>query len=80
MSGYEKPERLGSDHRVGVDDIRELAGPATPHFALQIRERIQRLIDSLPADDPAYLEGMEQIERLAQLANNTGEPRGPGPG
>jgi len=28
------------------------AGPSTPHFALQVRNRIQRLIEGLPEDDP----------------------------
>lgn len=79
MSDAEDPARLAAEHRPSVEDIRELAGPATPHFALQIRNRIQRLIESLPGDDPAYLEGMEQLERLAELAQNTGEPRGTGP-
>ena len=57
MSEAERPDRLASGHRVTVEDIRALAGPATPHFALQIRNRIQRLIRDLPADDPARLEG-----------------------
>ena len=59
-----------------LKDIRALAGPATPHFALQIRNRIQRLIESLPADHPARLEGERQVERLAELARHSGEPRG----
>ena len=33
-----------------IDDIRALAGPGTPHFALQIRNRIARLIASLPPE------------------------------
>jgi hypothetical protein len=59
-----------------VDDIRALAGPATPHFALQIRNRIRRLIEGLPADDPARREGERQIARLEDLARHSGEPRG----
>lgn len=80
MSEAEKSERLRSGHQVSADEIRSLAGPATPHFAQQIRNRIDRLIAALPTDDPAYAEGMEQIARLTELANNTGEPRGAGPG
>lgn len=79
MSDYEDPERLRKGHAT-ADDIRSLAGPATPHFALQIKTRIERLIESLPVDDPAYEEGMEQVARMAELAQNTGEPRGAGPG
>ena len=52
MSESERPDRLGQ-REITVDDIRALAGPATPHFALQIRNRIARLIASLPADHPA---------------------------
>jgi len=59
--------------------VRALAGPSTPHFALQIRNRIAALIERLPAGDPARLEGERQIGRLTELARHTGEPRGPGP-
>jgi hypothetical protein len=79
MSEAESPDRLAPGHVVGVDDIRALAGPATPHFALQIAGRIQRLIGSLPEGDPVRLEGERQIARLGDLALHTGEPRGQGP-
>jgi hypothetical protein len=70
MSGNsERPDRADPAHRVTVEDIRELVGPATPHFALQIRQRIARLIERLPADDPARLEGERQIRRLEELAD-----------
>ncbi len=59
-----------------VDDIRALAGPATPHFALQIRNRVRRLIAGLVAEDPARVEGERQIVRLESLAQHSGEPRG----
>jgi hypothetical protein len=74
MSESERPDRLGQ-REITVDDIRALAGPATPHFALQIRNRIARLIASLPADHPARAEGERQIERLNELAEHSGEPR-----
>ena len=45
MSGQERPDRLVPGRGVTVDDVRELVGPATPHFALQIRDRVARLID-----------------------------------
>jgi len=80
MSEAERPDRLAEGHRVTIDDIRALAGPATPHFALQIRNRIRRLIDPLPEDDPVWVEGERQIARLEQLAQHSGEPRGVGPG
>ncbi len=30
------------------DDIDALIGPATPHFAYQLRARVRELIDGLP--------------------------------
>jgi hypothetical protein len=73
MSEAERPERL---HRpVSVDDIRALAGPSTPHFALQIRNRVRRLIEPLDPDDPVRVEGERQIERLERLAQFSGDPR-----
>ena len=51
-----------------VDDIRELVGPATPHFALQIRDRVARLIGNLAPDDPARIEGERAIAKLEQMA------------
>lgn len=77
MSESERPDRLGG-RETTIDDVRALAGPATPHFALQIRNRIDRLIASLPAEHPARLEGERQIARLTELARHSGEPRGAG--
>jgi hypothetical protein len=51
----------------------------TPHFALQVRNRIRRLIDPLPADHAARIEGEQQILRLERLAEHSGDPRGIGP-
>jgi hypothetical protein len=74
MSEAERPDRL--TRRVTVEDIRALAGPSTPHFALQVRNRIQKLIADLPDDDPARREGETQIARLEELAQHSGDPRG----
>jgi len=79
MSEAERADRLDPAHRPSVEDIRALAGPSTPHFALQIRNRIATLIARLPAGDPARVEGERQIARLTDLASHTGDPRGPGP-
>ena len=68
MSSQERPDRVTPEHRVTVDDVRELVGPATPHFALQIRDRVARLIDGLAPDDPARVEGERAIARLQRLA------------
>lgn len=75
MSEAERPDRLGG-REITIEDIRSLAGPATPHFSLQIRNRIKKLIENLPADHPARAEGERQIERLTALAAHSGEPRG----
>jgi hypothetical protein len=76
VSEAERPDRLAPGRRVTVEDIRELAGPSTPHFALQIRNRVQRLIEGLPEDDPVRREGETQIARLEELARHSGDPRG----
>ena len=75
MAQAEQPERLRPDRKVTVDDVRQLMGGSTPHFALQLRNRIRRLISSLPADDPARVMGEHEIARLERIAV-TGEVRG----
>ena len=75
MSQAEQPERLGPDHQVTVEDVRQLMGASTPHFALQIRNRIARLIHGLPEDHPARIEGEREIARLTALGYS-GEIRG----
>ena len=76
MAEAEQPERLRPEHRVTVDDVRQLMGASTPHFALQLRNRIRKLIAPLPPDDPARLEGEREIARLERIARE-GEHRGP---
>ena len=44
MSQAENPERMRQSHEVTVEDVRQLMGASTPHFALQLRERIRALI------------------------------------
>jgi hypothetical protein len=75
MSESENPELLTQAHEVTPEDIRALAGPSTPHFALQVRNRIRRLIEPLPPDHPARLEGERKIAQLEELAEHSGEPR-----
>lgn len=73
MSEYELPERL--DREPTVEDVRELMGASTPHFALQLRNRIRNLIAGLPAGHPARVEGEREIRRLDSIAFE-GEHRG----
>jgi hypothetical protein len=74
MSESERPDRL--TRQVTVEDVRALAGPSTPHFALQIRNRIKRLIAPLDPTHPARIEGEREIVRLTELARHSGDPRG----
>ena len=76
MSESENPNLLTPAHEVTPEDIRALAGASTPHFALQVRNRVRRLIEPLPADHPARIEGEKTIARLEALADNSGDPRG----
>ncbi|HEX6456161.1 MAG TPA: hypothetical protein VF009_06535 [Solirubrobacterales bacterium] len=75
MSESENPELLGQAKELTAEDVRALAGPVTPHFSLQIRNRIRRLIAPLPAGHPARVEGERQIARLEELSQHSGEPR-----
>ena len=79
MSQAEDPTRLRrklQTHEVTVEDVRQLMGASTPHFALQLRNRIASLIADLPAEHPARVEGEREIVRLEQLGV-LGETRGP---
>ena len=75
MSQAEHPDRQRPDHEVTLADVRQLMGASTPHFALQLRNRIAKLIRGLPADHPARIEGEREIARLQELGVN-GEVRG----
>ena len=75
MSQAEHPDRLAAEHETTVEDVRQLMGASTPHFALQLRERIRNLIRGLPEGHPARAEGEREIARLDQIAF-TGEVRG----
>jgi hypothetical protein len=75
VSQAEHPTRLQPDHEVTVEDVRQLMGASTPHFALQLRNRIAKLIAPLPGDHPARIEGEREIARLERLGL-TGEHRG----
>ena len=76
MSEAENPDVLTYSHEVTAEDIRALAGASTPHFALQVRNRIRRLIEPLEAKHPARLEGERKIAQLEDLAEHSGDPRG----
>jgi hypothetical protein len=80
LSQAEDPRRLQRKRgggEVTVEDVRQLMGASTPHFALQLRNRIRALIADLPPDHPARVEGEREIARLQRLGL-TGEVRGEG--
>jgi|SRR5580704_17623727 hypothetical protein len=77
MSQAEDPRRAQETHEVTLEDVRQLMGASTPHFALQLRNRIAKLIADLPEDHPARVEGEREIARLQQLGFS-GETRGEG--
>jgi hypothetical protein len=74
VSEYERPDRL--EREPTVEDVRQLMGASTPHFALQLRNRIETLIAGLPEGHPARIEGEREIARLNELAQGS-ERRGP---
>jgi hypothetical protein len=50
-------------------DVDELVGPATPHFAYQLRARVRELVQDLPADDDVRRYAEEQIDLLDRLGH-----------
>ena len=49
------------------DDVDALVGPATPHFAYQLRARVEELIAGLPEDHDVRRYGEEKMEVLDRL-------------
>jgi hypothetical protein len=74
VSEYERADRLHREPT--VEDVRQLMGASTPHFALQLRNRIRTLIAGLPEGHPARIEGEREIARLETIALGS-ERRGP---
>jgi hypothetical protein len=52
-----------------TQDIDELIGPATPHFAYQLRARIEELMLDLRADHPVRRYAEEQMAQLDHLGH-----------
>src|SRR5919204_172151 len=55
------------------EDVDKLVGPATPHFAYQLRARVRELVLDLPPDHDVrrYAEAqMELLDRLDALVHN----------
>ena len=64
-----------------IEEIDALVGPATPHFAYQIRARVRELVLDLPEDNPVRRyaeEKMELLDRLGHASSKADEgPREP---
>lgn len=73
MSQAEDPRRLDAGHQPTIEDIHELIGSATSAFALQLSERVRRLIAPLPAEHPVRV-GERAIERLTWLGFRSDTP------
>ena len=68
-----------------TQDIDTLIGASTPHFAFQIRERVERVIAGLPEDDPVRAYATQRLAVLDALGHGTsraerGDPSAPQPG
>src|SRR5436309_10111695 len=50
-------------------DVDALVGPATPHFAYQLRARVLELVRDLPAGDPVRRYAEEKAELLDRLGH-----------
>jgi hypothetical protein len=48
-------------------DVDALVGPATPHFAYQLRARVQELVQDLPEDHAVRRYAAEKMELLDRL-------------
>jgi hypothetical protein len=49
------------------EDVDALVGPATPHFAYQLRARVEELVADLDDDDPVKQYAVEQMDLLDRL-------------
>jgi hypothetical protein len=50
-------------------DVDELLGPATPHFAYQLRARVRELVLDLPDGHPVRQYAEEKMELLDRLGH-----------
>jgi hypothetical protein len=51
------------------DDVDALVGPATPHFAYQLRARLRELVAELPTDHEVRRYAEEKIDLLDRLGH-----------
>jgi hypothetical protein len=63
------------DREPTIADVDALVGPATPHFAYQIRARVRELLKELPEDHPVRRYGEEQMAVLDRLGHASSTAR-----
>lgn len=63
-----------------MEDLHQLMGASTPHFALQLRNRIRTLIGNLPEGHPVRAAGEREIGRLERIAAGSERRGTPGQG
>ena len=51
------------------EDVEALVGPATPHFAYQLRARVEELVADLDDDDAVKQYAVEQMGLLDRLGH-----------
>ncbi len=49
------------------DELAQLVGAVTPHFAFQVRDRIAQYAAALPPDHPRQAELTRHLERIDRL-------------
>jgi hypothetical protein len=59
-----------------IRDIDALVGPATPHFAFQLRARVRELIEDLPPDHAVRRYGEEKMTLLENLGHASSKAEG----
>jgi len=50
-----------------IRDVDQLVGPATPHFAYQLRQRVENLVAELAADHPVRVYARDRLALLDGL-------------
>src|SRR2546430_13976807 len=61
------------------EDVDALVGPATPHFAYQLRARLEELVLDLPEGHPVKRYATEKMELLDRLGPASSKAREGGP-
>ena len=56
-------------------DVDALVGPATPHFAFQLRARLEELVLELPDDHPVKRHAEKQMAELERLGHASSKAR-----